>query len=42
MWKIKVDKKSRYLKELDNAKSLWEECKNMDLEAMKAKGMKAL
>jgi hypothetical protein len=42
MWKIKVDKRSRYLKELNDASELWEECKEMDLDAMKEKGAKAL
>jgi hypothetical protein len=42
MWKIKVDKRSRYVRELNEASDLWEECKEMDLEAMKEKGAKAL
>lgn len=41
-WHIKVDKRTRYMKELDDASQLYEFTKEMDLEAMKDKGRKAL
>ena len=41
-WHIKVDKKTRYMKELAAAAHLYEETKEMDLEAMKDKGRKTL
>lgn len=41
-WHIKVDKRTRYMKELEEASSLYEDTKEMDLEAMKDKGRKTL
>ena len=41
-WHIKVDKRTRYMKELDEASILYEQTKEMDLEAMKDKGRKTL
>jgi len=41
-WHIKVDKRTRYMKELKAASELFEETKEMDLEAMKDKGRKTL
>lgn len=41
-WHIKVDKKTRYMKELATASDLYEETKEMDLEALKDKGRKTL
>lgn len=41
-WHIKVDKRTRYMKELESAGNLYDEVKEMDLEAMKDKGRKTL
>ena len=41
-WHIKVDKRTRYMKELEEASSLYDDTKAMDLEAMKDKGRKSL
>jgi hypothetical protein len=46
MWKIRVDKRSRYLRELDEAKEIWEECNSAEfvdhLDKLKSKGKNAL
>ena len=38
MWKIKVDKKTRYMEELNIASDLFEETKLMDIHSMRQKG----